>query len=202
MSSAVVRGDWQALVSTLRPFIARRVDAPADVDDVLQETLLRLHRGVGALHDDDRFGPWMYRVARNAVADHRRARTRHPVAHCEAPEVPEVPDEARAFACEIDQHMAALVMMLPEPSQTAVRLTELEGRSQAEVARLLGVPMSTVKSRVQRGRQRLRAMVEALCVVTVDAGGRLVQCEHRTDVACCAPPATDDVTDETKHTRM
>lgn len=181
------RGDWQRLVSTLRPFIARRVTSPADVDDVLQETLLRLHRGVGALHDDERFGPWMYRVARSAVADHRRARARHPVASSEAPDTPEVPDEARAFECQVDQHMGALVSLLAEPYRTAVRLTELEGVSQVEVARRLGVPRSTVKSRVQRGRRQLREMVEALCVVTLDASGRVSACDHRAADCCAAP---------------
>lgn len=177
---------WSTLAATLRPFVARRVD-PSDVDDVLQDALLRVHRGVGALRDEERMGPWMYRVARSAVADHRRARARHPVASKDPPDAPEESEAERVFACEIDQHMGALVALLPEPYQTAVRWTELDGLSQVEVARRLGVPLSTVKSRVQRGRQRLREMVESLCAVTVDARGRLVQCDHRDDGPCCPP---------------
>lgn len=177
---------WRALEATLRPFIARRVATPADVDDVLQETFTRVHRGASQVADDERFGPWVYRVARNAIADHHRMRARHPVRCDDGAEVPEVLDEERVFTCRIDQHIGALVDFLPEPTRTTLRLSELEGRAQADIARDLGVPLTTVRSRVQRGRARLREMVEAMCAVEVDVRGRLVACDHRAD-ACCDP---------------
>lgn len=183
--------EWRALEATLRPFIARRVATPADVDDVLQETFARVHRGASQVADDERFGPWVYRVARNAIADHHRMRARHPVRSDEGPDLPEVRDEERVFTCRIDQHIGALVDSLPEPTRTTLRLSELEGRGQADIARDLGVPLTTVRSRVQRGRARLREMVEAMCAVEVDARGRLVACDHRAD-ACCGP-ARDEV---------
>jgi RNA polymerase sigma-70 factor (ECF subfamily) len=183
--------EWRALEATLRPFIARRVATPADVDDVLQETFTRVHRGASQVADDERFGPWVYRVARNAIADHHRMRARHPVRGDDVPEVPEVRDEERVFTCRIDEHISAMVEMLPEPTRTTLRLSELEGRSQADIARALGVPLTTVRSRVQRGRARLREMVEAMCAVEVDARGRLVSCDHRAD-GCCGP-ARDEV---------
>lgn len=180
------RDVWGALAHTLRPYIARRVASTADVDDVLQETLLRLHKGVGGLRDDERFGPWVYRVARSAVADHRRARERHPLTDRDAPDAPEEGEDAREFTCDIHRYMGDLVALLPEPAQTAVRRVELDGASQAEVAREMGVPLSTVKSRVQRGRARLRAMVERICAVTLDARGRVVACRSKGD-PCCGP---------------
>lgn len=179
------RGAWRALDATLRPFVARRVPTPADVDDVLQETFARIHRGAAGLRDGERLGPWIYRVARSAIADHHRMRARHPLRDAEPPDVAETPDDARVFACRIDEHLGALVELLPEPTRATLRMTELEGRSQAEVARALGVPETTVRSRVQRGRARLREMVEALCAVELDAGGRLVACDPR-GAPCCA----------------
>ena len=181
---------WSSLTATLRPFVARRV-APADVDDVLQDALLRVHRGVAGVRDDERLGPWMYRVARSAVADHRRARARHPVAREDPPDAPaeREDDDDRVFSCRVDQHLDLLVASLDEPYRSAVRWTELEGLTQAEVARRLGVPLSTVKSRVQHGRQRLRETIERLCAVTVDARGRVVACDARAE-GCCAPEAT------------
>ncbi|MEZ4393373.1 MAG: sigma-70 family RNA polymerase sigma factor [Polyangiales bacterium] len=178
--------DWGALSATLRPFIARRVSSPGDADDVLQDTLLRLHRSAGDLRDEDRFGPWAYRVARSAIADHHRARGRHPLAAGEAPEEPDTPEEARVFNCAIEQHLGLLVEMLPEPYRDAVRATEIEGVSQTDLAARQGVSLSTVKSRVQRGRARLREMVETLCEVELDARGRLLRCDHRPGSPCCA----------------
>lgn len=179
--------DWGALAATLRPFVARRVASPAEVDDVVQETLLRLHRSAGTVRDAERFAPWAYRVARSAVADHHRARGRHPLAEGDPPDEPERASEERAFNCAIDQHLGALVEMLPEPYRSAVRATEIEGVSQSDLAAQQGISLSTVKSRVQRGRARLRAMIEALCEVELDARGRLVRCDHRPNAPCCLP---------------
>src|SRR5258708_11763300 len=73
------RGVWTDLEERLRPFVARRVRSTTDVDDVLQNVFLRMQRGLADLRDDQRFGPWVYKVARSAIADHRRAIGRHPM---------------------------------------------------------------------------------------------------------------------------
>ena len=77
MIEANARGAWTEVEKHLRPFVARRVDDPADVGDVLQEIYLRVQAGLPNLRDSERFGPWVYRVARNALADHLRSRARH-----------------------------------------------------------------------------------------------------------------------------
>ncbi|HEY5936525.1 MAG TPA: sigma factor, partial [Kofleriaceae bacterium] len=68
-------GQAADVADRLRPFIARRIPAQ-DVDDVLQETFVRMQRGIANLRDDARMTPWLYQVARSAVADHLRARQR------------------------------------------------------------------------------------------------------------------------------
>ncbi len=75
---STARGAWNELEARLRPWVARRVAARADVDDILQEVFVRIHRGGDDLRDGERFGGWVYRIAGHAVADHRRARARHP----------------------------------------------------------------------------------------------------------------------------
>ena len=77
MIDANARGVWAEVEKHLRPFVARRVDDPTDVGDVLQEIYLRVQTGLPDLRDSERFGPWVYRVARNALADHLRSRARH-----------------------------------------------------------------------------------------------------------------------------
>lgn len=57
----------------LRRFIARRVPGP-DADDVVQDALLRIHLGVGALRSRPSLAPWVYRVAQRAILDHHRRR--------------------------------------------------------------------------------------------------------------------------------
>src|SRR5690349_17196199 len=122
------RGAWTDLEARLRPFIARRVSSPTDVDDVVQNVFLRVQRGLAQLRDDQRFGPWVYKVARSAIADHRRAVGRHPisgplVAEAAATEVDE-PDEGAAE--DLAAHVAPFIALLPSPYRQALTLTELE----------------------------------------------------------------------------
>lgn len=196
MTPDASRAAWDALEAKLRPFIARRVAASADVDDVLQEVLLRLHRSAGGVRDDERFGPWVFQVARNAVVDHHRARSRHPVAREDA--TPEEADESAEVARDHDAEallamsVVPFVACLPSPYREAITLTELEGRSVREAAELCGVSETAMKSRVRRGRQRLRELFEACCTIDCDARGRVVDFHRRPDgvvpTGCCERP--------------
>lgn len=199
MIDATGQPSWDELATRLRPFIRRRVASEPDADDVLQDVLLRVHRGLPSLHDEDRFGPWMYRIARTTIADHLRGRLRHPVAARGA--VAERLDEATepfgededAVAGEVAQYLAFFVASLPSPYREALTLTELEGRTQREAAQMLGISLSGMKSRVQRGRARLRAMLEACCELAVDARGKVIACEPRRagelPRGCCGEPS-------------
>jgi RNA polymerase sigma-70 factor (ECF subfamily) len=185
MIEAAARGAWKDLDAKLRPFIARRVRSAADVDDVVQDVFLRMQRGLAGLRDDDRFGPWVYQVARSAIADHHRTAARHPVAD-ERPSTEEQalsPDDDvdGAAAQELATYVAVFVAMLDSPYREALTLTELEGLTQREAAAMLGVSLSGMKSRVQRGRHQLRETLEACCNIAVDARGRVVACEPRPD---------------------
>jgi len=183
MIGPATREAWNDLDAKVRPFVARRVRSPVDVDDVVQEVFLRMHRGLGALREDERFGPWVYRIARSAIADHRRVAVRHRVRDAEPTLESTAPAPGMEDDDEVEQLLATciapLIAMLRSPYREALMLTELEGLTQKAAAEMLGISLSGMKSRVQRGRQELRAAIEACCVVALDPRGRVVACEPR-----------------------
>jgi DNA-directed RNA polymerase specialized sigma24 family protein len=63
---------WDALRAELYRFVARRVPA-ADADDVVQEAMLRIHRGLPNLRAQGAVLGWLYQVTRHALVDHLRA---------------------------------------------------------------------------------------------------------------------------------
>jgi RNA polymerase sigma-70 factor (ECF subfamily) len=179
---AEARGAWREVEARLRPYVARRVSSQTDVDDVLQETFIRMHRGLATLADGERFGPWVYRIAASAVADHLRARARHPLASGDSSvdsgeTTFSEPDEN--LEVELAECVALFVARLPSPYREAIILTELEGLSQKDAAAMLGLSISGMKSRVQRGRERIRRMFEECCEMTVDCRGRVTECVPR-----------------------
>ncbi|MFO0548608.1 MAG: sigma-70 family RNA polymerase sigma factor [Polyangiaceae bacterium] len=189
MIDAAARGAWRELETRLRPFIARRVPTASDVDDVVQDIFLRMQRGLGGLRDDERFGPWVYQVARSAIVEHRRSLARHPIAEGVTVEEPVEDGDDRAVEEELALHVAPFVAMLPSPYREALTLVELEGLTQKQAAEMLGVSLSGMKSRVQRGRVQLRRALEDCCHIALDVRGRVVACEPRPDgrlpSGCC-----------------
>ena len=181
MIPSETRGAWRDIETRLRPYVARRVASAAEVDDIVQEILVKIHGGLASLHDGERFGGWVYRIAQRAITDSARERARAPVTG-----VAELPqdasteaDESADLQLELGQCVALFVARLPSPYRQAVTLTELQGLTQREAAAMLGVSLSGLKSRVQRGREKIRAMFEECCQISVDCRGRVVECESR-----------------------
>lgn len=194
MIDASARGAWRDLEARLRPFIARRVRGEANVD-VVQDVFLRMQRGLSDLRDEDRFGAWVYQVARSAITDHHRRAARHPLADGERAvgcreRAAEQDDDDASVEQELASYVAPFVAMLPTPYREALTLTELEGLTQKQAADMLGVSLSGMKSRVQRGRTQLRTALEECCHIALDARGRVTACEPRPDGkmpdSCCS----------------
>jgi RNA polymerase sigma-70 factor (ECF subfamily) len=176
------RGAWSEIEARLRPYVARRVASPADVDDILQEIFVRMQRGVAELRDGERFGGWVYRIAQHVIIDSARARAREPIVpNADMPPVstPDIPDEADALQTDLGECVALFVARLPSPYREAITLTELEGLTQKDAAEMLGISLSGMKSRVQRGREKIREMFDECCRISVDCRGRVVECEPR-----------------------
>jgi RNA polymerase sigma-70 factor (ECF subfamily) len=190
MITSETRGAWKNIEERLRPYVARRLSSSskasaADIDDVVQEVLARVHTGVSDLRDGERFGGWVYRVASNAIADLGRRSARDPLARGIAGAELDVPDGERddrdQLIADMGQCVALFVARLASPYREAITLTELEGVPQVEAARMLGISISGMKSRVQRGRDKLRDMFDACCEISVDCRGRVVACEPRAE---------------------
>jgi RNA polymerase sigma-70 factor, ECF subfamily len=166
------------LDASLRRFLARRLSDPSAVEDVLQETYLRIHRGAQGLREPGRVQGWVYQIARNALIDYYRRRHDS----VELPESLAAPDESTDdddAARELARSMRDIVACLPEKYHQALVLTEFEGLKQHELAKRLGISVSGAKSRVQRARDQLRSLLLECCHVELDRAGRVLHYEPR-----------------------
>lgn len=177
---------WAEFRDGLRGFLLRRVGDPDVADDLLQDVFVKVHTQLAGLRDPGRLQPWMYRVARNAVADHFRARRDATPLSDALP----APERERDAVAELAPCIRALVKRLPPPDREALELTDLGDLTQIELARRLGISASGAKSRVQRARARLKDAVLACCRVYLDAAGGVTDyvpgpnCRCHADASC------------------
>jgi len=131
-----------------------------DAADATQDTLMSVVRKLEGFRGDAAFTTWLHRIAMNVCYDHLRRAQRRPVLHRvlddELPAAepgPPVPDHADAVA-EADEVAAALAEV-PEDFRIAIVLADLQDLPYEEIAKVLDLPLGTVKSRVHRGRLAL-----------------------------------------------
>ena len=183
----------------LRAFIAKRVADESEVDDLLQEVFLRVHRRIDSLKDSRRVVPWLYQIARHVIVDHYRSARRRretpsglarDMEGIENPALPSIAESGRLHM-ELARCLRPMMDRLAVDYRDAVTLVELEGLTQRAAATRLGLSLSGMKSRVQRGRRRLKQMLEDCCLIQLDSRRGVMDYERRTvDCEDCPDPAS------------
>lgn len=127
-----------------------------EAEDVVQATLLRAFRRLETLRQGAKFGPWLFQIAQNQIAERARSRP-SPAAT--------IPDALSSIAGDTDvphawvenEQLLTLVEHLPEHERVMIGLRYFDGHSVAEVAAISGRPIGTVTKQLSRAIVRLRA---------------------------------------------
>ena len=143
----------------------RLLGSPQAAEDATQEAFFSAFRHIGDFRGGS-FRSWLLRIAANAAKDELRRRGRRPQVPLElgpgeegpAPLVPypSPGPEAVALRREVARQVQAGLLTLPADQRLAVVLSDVQGLSYEEVAQATGASLGTVKSRISRGRERLR----------------------------------------------
>jgi RNA polymerase sigma-70 factor (ECF subfamily) len=183
-ASRSVETAWRQLRGELRRFLAGRLPASASaVDDLLQDVFLRVQRKAAELPAITNLRSWLFQITRNALIDHQRAHARRKTEELQESVAAETHD---SMAERIQQKLApclrVMIDELPEVYAGALRLVDLQEVSQADAARTLGISLTALKSRVRRGRERLKTLLLDCCQFEVSATGRVLDYWPRN---CC-----------------
>jgi len=167
---------WAEFHEVLRLFIAKRVADQAEVDDILQDVFLRVHRQLDRVNEPGRVVSWLYQIARNAVVDYYRSPERRreipaglagDVDQRASAPLPST-DVSGQVGTELAACLRPMLDRLSNDYRDAVTLVELDGLTQRAAAERLGLSLSGMKSRVQRGRQQLKEMLNECCLIQLD----------------------------------
>lgn len=135
-------------------------------EDAAQEAFMHAWRSIGSLRGES-FRPWILRIAANLCRDELRRRMRRPSTSLDTaleagvpePLDPEPLPETSALNLELRRELERALGQLPQEQRLAIILSDVEGLDYAEVASVMKTSLGTVKSRIARGRLRLRAIL-------------------------------------------
>jgi RNA polymerase sigma-70 factor (ECF subfamily) len=173
--TATVESIWEALASQVRSFIRSRVRDHAVAEDILQDVFIKIHQKLPSLRASERLEAWVWRIVRNAIADHFRRPRRADALTGIEPAAPEpdtdLPDLGPCVRQFLDQLQPAY--------RDALVLTEWQGLSQDEMGKRLGLSLSGAKSRVQRARAQLKDLLLDCCRFELDRRGNVLEMTAR-----------------------
>ncbi|MGY3572220.1 RNA polymerase sigma factor SigZ [Vibrio paucivorans] len=175
---------WGEYQQSLKSFLYSKVNHHEDVEDLLQEILIKTYQNLSTLKDADSIKSWLFQVANRTIIDFYRKRARN-----QRDQELETDDlwfenGERELEQEMSACIAPFIQALPESNASLLSAVDLEGQSQKALAEAEGISYSTLKSRVQKSRSELKALFEDCCHFSLDKNGSVVDYERKDDGKC------------------
>lgn len=139
-----------------------------DAQDCLQEAMLRVYRAISGFRGQSSFSTWLYRVTMNTCLDELRKKKNRPTTSLDSlldagwsPSNDLDTPERHAMASEKRRAIQQVISELPEDMRSAIVLRDLQGFTYDEISQMLSINVGTIKSRISRGREKLREKFQA-----------------------------------------
>lgn len=153
-----------------------------DARDCAQEAMVKAWRSLPQYRQDCALETWLYRIAASCCVDFLRKQKRHAAESTDAlaengfdPADPAPQPDETALRRDEKQQLCQAMDLLPEDMRTALILSAVEGRKYEEIAQITGVASGTVKSRINRARQKLKEILTS----REQSSSRAVQYDER-----------------------
>ena len=181
--------------SDLLGYVKSKVRSREDAEDILQNVFIKISSNIDKLTEDVKLKSWIFTITRNAIIDYYRVNaTKKKVA------VPEEIDENILESDDpdptkgLDQCMNSMIRLLPEEYRDIIIDSEIKGIKQKDLADKYEMAYPSMRSRVQRGRERLKQLFYNCCHIETDKHGNILAAQGRTDCdGPCKPcPVNND----------
>lgn len=159
---------FQQYERELLNFIKKQLKDSEESEEVLNQILMKIYQHCEKLPGVSNTKAWLYQITKNAIYDYFKENKRKQNLN-ETTELIEEADESVFQSFE--PLIPAIIRMLPEEYGVPVRMSDLEGIPQKEIAEKLGLSLSGAKSRIQRGREKLNALFFECCYLELDQKG-------------------------------
>jgi RNA polymerase sigma-70 factor (ECF subfamily) len=149
-------------------FALRLTSDPVDAEDLVQDTVVKAFRFFSSFERGTNAKAWLYRIMKNSYINNYRRKSKRP-AEVDFDEIAPFYDTIRAEFTEstdleqklydnlMDDDVSIALQSLPEDFRTVVTLCDIDGFTYEEIANMLDVPIGTIRSRLHRGRNLLKA---------------------------------------------
>ncbi|CAH7004936.1 RNA polymerase sigma factor SigZ [Vibrio chagasii] len=177
---------WAEYQQTLKAFLHSKVSNSADVDDLLQEILIKTFQNLHKVQDASSVKSWLFQLANNTIIDfYRKHAHQQRDSKIDADDLWFADlDHNEEFKQNLSLCIEPFIQALPEQSAALLLAVDIKGQSQKEIAEAQNISYSTVKSRVQKSRGDLKNLFEQCCNLSLDKQGNVIDCDLKPESGC------------------
>ncbi|ACH64457.1 RNA polymerase sigma factor, SigZ family [Aliivibrio fischeri MJ11] len=168
---------WSEYQSSLKAFLRSKVSNPEDVEDLLQEILIKTHKNLKTISDAKKVKSWIFQIANNTIIDFYRQNNRRTELLADDLWFDEENEEQ--VMKELSRCLLPFIKQLSGEDAELLSAIEIEGISQKEYAEKHGLKYSTLKSRVKKSREKLHGLFTDCCDFSIDVQGNLIEYQSK-----------------------
>jgi len=157
---------WLSYKDKLHGYVMKRFKDEELAKETTQEVLLKMHKSCCSEKEIKNVNSWLFQIAHNTVIDQLRQQNK--IVH-EPIERIEEADES--IWQELEECVEPLIKLLPEKYAIPLKMSDIDGIKQADIATKLGIGLSAAKSRIQRARTMLKEEIVRCCTIETDKNG-------------------------------
>lgn len=142
------------------------------IDEITQEVFLKIHRSIGTLKSEDKLKPWLNRIVYTTLIDYYKREKKYVAENTMVLEIYQ--EETNENNEELISCIMELLQLLPVQERELLKAVEIDQVKQTEYAKQHNIKLSTVKSRVQRAKQKIKDQISSNCYLQMDKFGNVV----------------------------
>lgn len=171
---------------TLLSFISNRINNKNDAEDILQEVFIKITKGIVSLDDKEKVKSWIFTITRNTITDYYRKNANKTNISITENTIEETEEETDIDNTKgLDKCLKGFIEKLPEEYRDIIIDSELKGIKQKDLVEKYNLQYPTVRSRVQRGRTRLKEMLLKCCKIELDNRGNILESTPKNNCEDC-----------------
>lgn len=160
---------WSTLQHHIERYVLSVVKSTDDMNDIVQEVFIKAYTHYHSLNDTNKLKQWLFSIARNEINAHFNAKKKTQQLYFD-----ENTEEVPVINRDFEKCIGTFINALPPKYSQAIQLTEIENLPQTELAKRLNISYSGAKTRVQRGREKLKELVQQCCHINHDSYGNII----------------------------
>ena len=177
-----VAGIYKQFHAGLLAYVKSKVRSREDAEDILQNVFVKISSSIDKLDEDVKIKNWIFTVTRNTIIDYYRFRAnKKKLAFADElnddiADVEEV-DQTKG----LDQCIGSMIKLLPDEYRDIIVESEINGVKQKDLAEKYGIAYPSMRSRVQRGREKLKQLFHNCCHIETDKLGNVIEAQGKSD---------------------